>query len=280
MLLAAMGHAYSFPHTPFHINIPHYSSDRGWLNAFLAMWDVSDVRQDVSDHFGVVGSSLSRRLRGRSAYHMTRGTTPHAAAAATAAQSSESEYLIQPVKTADADNSTSNAYGGGPSRSGINNRYGAFDAAAAATGNHRPIDSNSSSSKYDAGITIIKQSTSTKDYSPQYGAPKTSNYFRGASSTTSISSTSTRVGGGGGVGGGGEKSNSDNTTATTTTTSGAGGGGGAVGTFTGLNTTAAVGFSSMRKSDSTASDWLSTPTEEMLGIDVKGLEKDSIFYNA
>ena len=32
------------------------------------MWDVSDVHNDIKEHLGVVGSSLSRRIRGRSAY--------------------------------------------------------------------------------------------------------------------------------------------------------------------------------------------------------------------
>lgn len=246
----------------------------------MAMWDISDVRQDVSDHFGVVGSSLSRRLRGRSAYHMARGTTPQhdsddatsGGGAAALEQLSESEYLIQPAKSgAGYQRGESAGFSSGGSG------YGAFDASCA------PNRSTSvSTTKYDAGINIVKQSTSTKDYSPQYGAPKTVNYFRGAaSSTPSISSN-------GGGGGGGEKSNSEHTTATTsttTTTNNSGGDGAAAGTFTGLNTTAAaasgaVGILSMRKSDSTASDWLSTPTEEMLGIDVKGMEKDHIFYNA
>ena len=30
------------------------------------MWDVSDVHNDIKEHLGVVGSSLSRRIRGRS----------------------------------------------------------------------------------------------------------------------------------------------------------------------------------------------------------------------
>ena len=32
------------------------------------MWDISDVHSDIKEHIGVVGSSLSRRIRGRNSY--------------------------------------------------------------------------------------------------------------------------------------------------------------------------------------------------------------------
>lgn len=38
------------------------------------MWDVSDVHNDIKEHLGVVGSSLSRRIRGRSAYQQAWGS--------------------------------------------------------------------------------------------------------------------------------------------------------------------------------------------------------------
>lgn len=38
------------------------------------MWDVSDVHNDIKEHLGVVGSSLSRRIRGRGAYQQTWGS--------------------------------------------------------------------------------------------------------------------------------------------------------------------------------------------------------------
>lgn len=41
---------------------------------FRAMWDVSDVHNDIKEHLGVVGSSLSRRIRGRSAYQQAWGS--------------------------------------------------------------------------------------------------------------------------------------------------------------------------------------------------------------
>lgn len=39
------------------------------------MWDVSDVHNDIKEHLGVVGSSLSRRIRGRGAYQQAWGAT-------------------------------------------------------------------------------------------------------------------------------------------------------------------------------------------------------------
>ena len=38
------------------------------------MWDVSDVHNDIKEHLGVVGSSLSRRIRGRSVYQQPWGS--------------------------------------------------------------------------------------------------------------------------------------------------------------------------------------------------------------
>lgn len=75
MFIAAVAHHYSFPHKPFHINAPNYdTSNRGFLNALKTMLDISDVRDDLGEHIGVVGSSFARRLQGRSNYyHVPRG---------------------------------------------------------------------------------------------------------------------------------------------------------------------------------------------------------------
>ncbi|XP_063530189.1 transmembrane protein 184C [Cydia strobilella] len=70
MFLAAIAHHYSFSYKPF---ARHEPDSRSCLGSFLAMWDVSDVKRDISEHLGVVGSSFSRRLRGKSMYHLTRG---------------------------------------------------------------------------------------------------------------------------------------------------------------------------------------------------------------
>ncbi|KAL4703312.1 hypothetical protein ACJJTC_006675 [Scirpophaga incertulas] len=70
MFLAAIAHHYSFSYKPF---MSPENLSPSCLGSFLAMWDVSDVKRDISEHLGVVGSSFSRRLRGKSMYHMTRG---------------------------------------------------------------------------------------------------------------------------------------------------------------------------------------------------------------
>ncbi|VVC91698.1 transmembrane protein 184C [Leptidea sinapis] len=70
MFLAAIAHHYSFSYKPY---VSPDNPPPSCLGSFLAMWDVSDVKRDISDHIGVVGSSFSRRLRGKSMYHMARG---------------------------------------------------------------------------------------------------------------------------------------------------------------------------------------------------------------
>lgn len=70
MFLAAIAHHYSFSYKPY---VSPQNPSPSCLGSFLAMWDVSDVKRDISEHLGVVGSSFSRRLRGKSMYHMARG---------------------------------------------------------------------------------------------------------------------------------------------------------------------------------------------------------------
>ncbi|XP_017120890.1 transmembrane protein 184C isoform X2 [Drosophila elegans] len=88
MFIAAVAHIYSFPHHPFHINSPQYwnNPNHSWCRAFLSMMDISDMQEDVTEHLGVVGSSLSRRFQGRSTYQPLARSPRRS--------SSESEYLI------------------------------------------------------------------------------------------------------------------------------------------------------------------------------------------
>lgn len=247
MFIAAIAHHYSFPHKPFHSNIPHYGSDTNFLNAFLSMWDITDIQQDVTEHIGVVGSSLVRRLRGRNAYHMPRGTT----------SASEADCLIPSALSSgsmcyqsEQNSGTRNTFSNTTTQQ--SNRYGAIDNSIRKQNNTHD------------GINIVKQTVIHKDYSPQFGgAPKISNFFQPPNSSTSSSINNKNDN---------DKSTSDNTNTSTKSD-----------TFTGLTTTGAAGsgISSnptniIKKSDSSASDWLSTPTDEMIRIDVKGLEKDSI----
>lgn len=233
MFIAAIAHKYSFPHDPYHINIPHYGSDRTWYNALMAMWDISDVQSDLYDHIGVVGSSLSRRIRGRTSYQLTRG-------------SNERDYLIRgnaailPVPPPMHQNVVQ-ASGSTASTATLNstkNRYGAFDSS------HGVFNKN------DA-IAIVKQNAPAKDYSPQYGVPKAAgNYFLNQDQQSPSSSSVHND----------KSSRSDNTSRSESAFEG-----GATGR-------------TIKKSDSTASDWLSTPTDELMGIDVKGIEKDRINF--
>lgn len=70
MFMAAIAHHYSFSYKPF-VNL---AQTQAWWDAFRAMWDVSDVHNDIKEHLGVVGSSLSRRIRGRGSYQQAWGS--------------------------------------------------------------------------------------------------------------------------------------------------------------------------------------------------------------
>lgn len=263
MFIAAIAHHYSFPHEPFHHNIPNYGTHTTWYNGLLAMLDISDIQQDVTEHIGVVGSSLSRRLRGRTMYQMPRG--------------GETDYLIQTPNLGDAGGN--NCY-----QSGINyvgniksisntNRYGSTMVDQQQQQQQQQISSN-----HD-GINIIQQQR-RKEYSPKHGLPpkskhqnlftfNNSNNNHSASTTTHSTITTTP-----------SKllnlsndidlvtastSNSSLSNQTTSTSSNGVGG-------TGKNV-------HIKKSTSQDSYWLSSPTDDdILGIDVKGIENDRINY--
>lgn len=69
MCMAAVAHHYSFSYKQYVDSEP----SQNCCQAFLAMWDVSDVQRDIQEHIGIVSSSISRRIRGRSMYSFTRG---------------------------------------------------------------------------------------------------------------------------------------------------------------------------------------------------------------
>lgn len=89
MCMAAIAHHYSFSYQPY----ARSGATQSCCAAFLAMWDVSDVQRDIQEHLGIVGgclmpfilgcmllisksflgSSISRRIRGRSMYTLARG---------------------------------------------------------------------------------------------------------------------------------------------------------------------------------------------------------------
>lgn len=233
MFIAAVAHKYSFPHEPFHINIPHYGNDRTWYTAFAAMWDMTDVQQDVTEHLGVVGSSLSRRLRGRTAYHLTRGTSE------TDQLISSNPYSYQGANclntTSDSESSTTTI------PSSRKNRYGALNG---------DNSTNTGMGQHD-GINIVKQTHATKEYSPQFGVPKIlGNYFQQQPISSGSSSVQQD-----------QSSRSDNTSKGES-----------------MQNSSAIGAIDIKKSDSMQSDWLSTPTDDLIGIDVKGKENDRINF--
>ena len=99
MFIAAVAHIYSFPHYPFHINSPQYwnNPEHNWCRAFLSMMDITDMQEDVSEHLGVVTSSISRRFQGRSTYQpLSQGPRRI---------SNENEYLINKRQDGDGDGS-------------------------------------------------------------------------------------------------------------------------------------------------------------------------------
>lgn len=76
--ILALAHQYSFPYKPFQINDQPTDSD--WTRKILAMLDMEDVRQDLSEHFGVVGNRIATSFRSQPTY----------------LQYSEADYLITP----------------------------------------------------------------------------------------------------------------------------------------------------------------------------------------
>lgn len=247
MFIAALAHKYSFPHKPYHINIPNYGNERTWFNSLAPMWDFTDVQQDLTEHIGVVGSSLSRRFRGRTTYHMPRGI-------------SETDRLMISSATM---GSISSYQGGGYNNSasdseGSNhtNHYGAMSSSddRLAIGSNEDLAPVHLKHRHE-GISIRNQKS--REYSPQYGVPKVlGNYFIQQNATQSSASSSRYD----------QSTRSDNMTTPRSEVSGF--------DLSAYDMAANNKTGIMKKSDSTASDWLSTPTDDFLGIDVKGIEKD------
>lgn len=261
MFIAAIAHKFSFPHKPYHINIPNYGNDRTWFNQLAPMWDFEDVRQDLSDHIGVVGSSLSRRFRGRTQYQLARGTSEtdrlminSLNAGASAPYQSGYNY-----SASDSDGSSIATTANGQ------NQYGALSSsddriAIGSSDELAPVHKNH---KND-GISI-RQTQKTRDYSPQYGVPQVlGNYFaqkqpgttQNANQQSSASSSRQD-----------QSTRSENTTSKTES-----------GFDFSANEQTADRTGAMKKSDSTASDWQSTPTDDFLGIDVKGKGKEHTHF--
>ncbi|KAJ1526070.1 hypothetical protein ONE63_009236 [Megalurothrips usitatus] len=100
MFLAAVAHHYSFSYKPY---INDAAEHKSCCDAFLAMWDLSDVHSDVKEHIGVVGSTLSRHIRGRGMYKSP----------------SEGTRLLHPVEVDYAPEATENYHQSAPGRLGV-----------------------------------------------------------------------------------------------------------------------------------------------------------------
>jgi hypothetical protein len=77
MFLAALAHKHSFPVSPFEINSQQI--ERSWYVSLLSMLDVSDVRQDITEHFGIVGGRITRSFRYRNdfSFEQQQQLIPH-----------------------------------------------------------------------------------------------------------------------------------------------------------------------------------------------------------
>lgn len=111
MFLAAVAHHYSFSYKPY-VNMA--AGQQSCCAAFLAMWDVSDVQRDIKEHLGVVGSSLSRHIRGRGMYR-------YAGSSAT-----ESSRLLVPETVPAPED----FYNSAPARLGNDGQLSSYDSMA------------------------------------------------------------------------------------------------------------------------------------------------------
>lgn len=59
MFLATVAHHYSFSYRPY---VDLAQEQQGCCSAFILMWDVSDVRRDLTEHIHVIGSTVRRRV--------------------------------------------------------------------------------------------------------------------------------------------------------------------------------------------------------------------------
>ncbi|XP_017483343.1 PREDICTED: transmembrane protein 184C-like isoform X3 [Rhagoletis zephyria] len=180
MFIAAVAHIYSFPHYPFHINSPQYwnNPNHNWCRAFLSMMDISDMQQDVTEHLGVVSSSISRHFQGRSNYQpLPRGTRR---------SSSETEYLMS--KRQDGNSNSERMVTGMPTASTtvgdvivVSGNSSAVGQSGIRSGHHNTSAKTSfavntaaaAGTHSNFGINIQKREVHAREYSPHqlYGGP-------------------------------------------------------------------------------------------------------------
>lgn len=163
MFIAALAHQYSFPYKPFQIN---EQSDINWFRTFLLMMDMEDVRQDVFEHFDVVGTRISRGFR---------TTQP-----SYSSQQTESDYLITPNQPATRVLTVSRV------KEPVSRNYGTYSSSASDK-RQKSTPIGKDTKKYR----IVNIEESSKSSDGQGPSPKantsTSNMTQSTTSTTSSS---------------------------------------------------------------------------------------------
>uniref|UniRef100_A0A182NU74 Organic solute transporter ostalpha n=1 Tax=Anopheles dirus TaxID=7168 RepID=A0A182NU74_9DIPT len=295
MFLAALAHHYSFSHHPYVLNIPtsliasgsiNGSSAGGggpgsngapqpWYFGFLTMLDLSDVRQDVSEHLGEVGSSLSRRFRGRTVYDLAPSSSR---TCDMSISGSEREFLVPPAPNGAGGTNllASQCYQSGLYYSatgtgiGVSQQYQPKASGSGTIGNPRY-------GALDSGISIVRPKAEKLVETPNEGAPpKEVNIFNQFPSTKALNLTLSKT------------PSYENLLSLKSDDAEPTGTGRARGykanaakqrpTTASSNSESSSSNRLMQRSESNGSDWLSTPDDE-LGIDVKGLSSDNININ-
>uniref|UniRef100_A0A6E8VU88 Organic solute transporter ostalpha n=1 Tax=Anopheles coluzzii TaxID=1518534 RepID=A0A6E8VU88_ANOCL len=296
MFLAALAHHYSFSHHPYVLNIPVGLIARGsingssatggggsgaagsgsqpWYSGLLTMLDISDVRQDVSEHLGEVGSSLSRRFRGRAVYDMAPGSSR---TCDMNISGTEREFLVQQEGANGSNILASQCYQSGLYYSATG-AYPGGQAKASGSGTIAPRYGT-----LDSGISIVRPKAEKLVETPNEGAPpKEINIFNQFPSTKALNLTLSKTPSYENL----ISLKSDTDPATTSRGAGARkanvakqkSSGGRRPPPDNSNSESSSSQRQMQRSESNGSDWLSTPDDE-LGIDVKGLSTDNININ-
>ncbi|XP_053673525.1 transmembrane protein 184C [Anopheles nili] len=305
MFLAALAHHYSFSHRPYVLNIPTSLVASGsingssgaaagprqtWYSGFLTMLDLSDVRQDVSDHLGEVGSSLSRRFRGLSVYHKAPTSSR---TCDMSISGSEREFLVPQGGAGGGSGSNLlasqcyqsdlyySATGAGP---GVSQLYAGGQSKAGGSG----TSGNQRYGAFDSGISIVRPKTEKLVETPNEGAPpKDVNIFNQFPSTKALNLTLSTTPSYENLLS--LKSEADPAAPRATSKSRdhktdpheqrSSRRPEAPTSSNNSNSESSSSNRLLQRSESNGSDWLSTPDDE-LGIDVKGLSGDTININA
>lgn len=153
MFLAAVAHHYSFSYKPY-VNLA--AGQQSCCSAFLAMWDISDVQRDIKEHLGVVGSSLSRHIRGRSMYRYAGGSA------------TESSRLLVPEPVPGPED----FYNSAPARLGTDGVLSSYDSMAQSETAAEASSYHEGKPRQDSVGLCRKDDEPLIDFSPDNEEPK------------------------------------------------------------------------------------------------------------